>query len=590
MSILDYYRDRRDASEDTLKGLTTKVNLLVVLRLLSFVSAITLIIVFWKFPLLSVLSGLIGVSLFGWFIKIHLKTKEEQLYWKALLSFYQNELKGEEEHDWSFSGDGMKYQIPNHDFSNDIDLFGQRSFFQRVNKTSLKGGESLLASMMLANDPSKVKLFQEVNAELRSKKVFLEKFIGYGRIHQSDISPELAKTWLSEYNRFIPNWIKVFLIIFPSISVLMIFGLATGYVSGTIFSAWLIFGLAIIGMFVKRISHFGNQISQIASTLKSYGKLLEIIEKEEFKSNLLVKLKSKIETEGANASMIINSLSRRIDLFNNRNNLLVAILGNGLLLWDLQTSFRLEKWIDEHAKEVIEWIDTIYEFDALNSLAIYANNHDKYQYPKLDDSVNISASDLGHPLIKDGQCVLNNIDISPSSFFIITGANMAGKSTFLRTISLAILMTNLGLPVCASEIRIRPQKLITSMRSSDSLLEDESYFFAELKRLKFIIDKIEKEPYFIILDEILKGTNSKDKEEGSRKFVSRLVSLKATGIIATHDLGLCEIEKEHSEVKNFYFDAEIVDDELHFDYKMKNGVCKNMNASFLLRKMKIVSN
>ena len=169
---------------------------------------------------------------------------------------------------------------------------------------------------------------------------------------------------------------------------------------------------------------------------------------------------------------------------------------------------------------------------------------------------------------------------------------MAGKSTFLRTVSMAIAMANTGLPVCAKKFQYRPVKLITSMRTSDSLTDDSSYFFSELKRLKFIVDSInpvlENREYFIVLDEILKGTNSTDKAIGSKKFLTKLVSSQSTGIIATHDLSLCEIEKSLSQIKNYFFDAEIIDDELHFDYKLKKGVCKNMNASFLLRKMEII--
>ena len=165
---------------------------------------------------------------------------------------------------------------------------------------------------------------------------------------------------------------------------------------------------------------------------------------------------------------------------------------------------------------------------------------------------------------------------------------MAGKSTFLRTVALQIVMSNIGLPVCASEAVYKPIKLITSMRTTDSLTDDESYFFSELKRLKFIVDEIVNERYFIILDEILKGTNSTDKAAGSRKFIDKLVGNGATGIIATHDLSLCEAANDLAEVKNYYFDAQIIDDELFFDYTFKEGICQNMNASFLLKKMGIV--
>ena len=165
---------------------------------------------------------------------------------------------------------------------------------------------------------------------------------------------------------------------------------------------------------------------------------------------------------------------------------------------------------------------------------------------------------------------------------------MAGKSTFLRTVSLQVVMANIGLPICAKEAAYNPIKLITSMRTTDSLTDDESYFFSELKRLKFIVDQIQTDRYFIVLDEILKGTNSTDKAKGSRKFVEKLVGSKSTGIIATHDLSLCEVAKELPQIENHYFDAEIIDNELHFDYKFKEGICQNMNASFLLKKMEIV--
>ena len=200
----------------------------------------------------------------------------------------------------------------------------------------------------------------------------------------------------------------------------------------------------------------------------------------------------------------------------------------------------------------------------------------------------IEAKDLGHPLLDKSKRIDSNLQINNQEFFIVTGANMAGKSTFLRTVSLHIVMANVGLPVCANASKYSPVKLITSMRTSDSLTDDSSYFFSELTRLKFIVDAIAKEPYFIILDEILKGTNSIDKAIGSRKFVEKLVTSKATGIIATHDLSLCEISKELDEVKNYYFDAEIKNDELFFDYKLKPGIRQNMNASFLFKKMKII--
>lgn len=583
------YQKRLKHSNEQIAAVKKKVNLLVVGRLVVFVGGITAIIYSWGIPWLAVLEAIVTAFSFGVLVKLHIARKEEKSYWDALTLFYSNEIKGLDG-DWSFAGPGDHYKSSDHDFAHDIDLFGERSFFQRVNRTGLNGGERRLAELMLSNDNTKVAEFQDANKELRDKHEFNEGFIGYSRVHSSEVSSDLLKKWLVNYKPFLPKWIKVlsFGFSFLSIGVIALFGL--NLISGVLLSGWLILGLSLIGIWLKSITKLNTEIHQIVYSIKSYDKLLRLIEDERFKSSYLHQLEKSIEREGGFASKVIKDLSKAIDLFNNRNNLLIAIMGNGFLLWDLHTTYRIEKWLVNHSNDVVKWLDTLYEFDAVISLAIYANSHTNYVYPILLENGNIDAVSLGHPLIKESECITNDVKLLPENFLIITGANMAGKSTFLRTISLSLLMTNLGLPVFAEEFKVKPQKLITSMRSTDSLLEDESYFFAELKRLKFIIDRIEKESYFIILDEILKGTNSKDKEEGSRKFVSRLVALKATGLIATHDLGLCEIEKEHGEVKNFYFDAEIVDDELHFDYKMKYGVCKNMNASFLLRKMKIVSN
>ena len=259
------------------------------------------------------------------------------------------------------------------------------------------------------------------------------------------------------------------------------------------------------------------------------------------------------------------------------------------MLRDLRQSYNIERWVESHKGSVPVWFDVIAFFDTYNSLGNFAFNHPNYVFPKINDDVPVlKVKGAGHPLLKEATMVRNDFQINSEEFFIVTGANMAGKSTFLRTVSLQIVMGNIGLPVCAEKAEYNPIKLITSMRTTDSLTDDESYFFSELKRLKFIVDEIKTDRYFIILDEILKGTNSTDKAIGSRKFVEKLVASNSTGIIATHDLSLCVAAEELSEVKNYFFDARIENDELFFDYTFKPGICQNMNASFLLKKMQIV--
>jgi hypothetical protein len=353
---------------------------------------------------------------------------------------------------------------------------------------------------------------------------------------------------------------------------------------------WLLLGLLITGTNLKRINSLSANASKAKDFLRQYGLLLEKIESQQFQSALLQNLQKDIYQEKERVSTVLTRFSKILDALDQRNNLLVAVLGNGLFLYDLWQSGRVEKWIGTYGRYAKKWFQVAVEFDALNSLGVFAFNHQEFSFPEVVSSGKLmKVHNLGHPLISKEKRICSDLDISNEDFFIITGANMAGKSTFLRAVSLHVMMANMGLPVCAQRSQYQPIKLISSMRTTDSLSDESSYFFSELTRLQFIVEALKKERYFVVLDEILKGTNSTDKAIGSRKFVERLLSLGASGIIATHDLSLTEIERAQDQVKNYFFDAEIQADELFFDYKLKEGVCKNMNASFLLRKMGIVT-
>jgi len=362
-----------------------------------------------------------------------------------------------------------------------------------------------------------------------------------------------------------------------------------GFIHGISLLLLLVIGFAISGAFAKKITKLGHASTKMQSTFQQYNRLLQIIEDVEFTAELLQEKKKQIVKEGKKTSEILKEFSILLGNLDQNNNVFYLIFGNGYFLRGLATSYKIEQWIATHGNAAHDWFEVISFFDAYISLSTFAFNHPKYAYPKIVDSdLVMHSKGAGHPLLNPEKSVLNDFEIDAEQFFIITGANMAGKSTFLRTVSLQIMMANIGLPVCAKEVTYHPIKLITSMRTTDSLTDDESYFFSELKRLKFIVDEIQNDRYFIVLDEILKGTNSTDKAKGSRKFVEKLVGSKSTGIIATHDLSLCEVATELPQIANHYFDAEIIANELHFDYRFKEGICQNMNASFLLKKMGIV--
>lgn len=342
---------------------------------------------------------------------------------------------------------------------------------------------------------------------------------------------------------------------------------------------------------IKQINSLHGKVNKMESIYKTYAQLIRAIEGDEFKSPLLTEIShSFISPDGKTASKAIHKLSRHIGALDQRGSL-AGIIMNIFTLRDMRTALALEKWQVIYAKDSVRWFESLAQFDALSSLAGFAFNHPSYIYPTIADNYfSMEGKGLGHPLINRNNCITNDIDIRKTPWFmIVTGANMAGKSTYLRTVGINFLLASIGAPVCAQQLTVYPASLVTSLRTSDSLVSNESYFFAELKRLKMIIDRLRKgEQLFIILDEILKGTNSVDKQKGSLALVKQLISYNTCGIIATHDLVLGTLQDEFPDhVRNYRFEADITDDELTFSYTLQQGIAQNMNACFLMNKMGI---
>ena len=484
---------------------------------------------------------------------------------------------------------GDTYKDPNHYFSQDIDLFGKGSFYQYANRTALLEGSNALATIFKANTIENIKEKQQAIQELSWIPEWRQNFQAIALLSKSEINVNVIIKWLKEYTPFVPTMMRYLPLVFSGLSIAIGALYFLDIISESFLIYWTLLGLLITGVFTKKMTKLGLNAAKTQSIFEQYTKLLLLIEETQFESSMLNSKKEQILSHGKRTSAVLKDFSKLLSSLEQNNNIVFLIFGNGLFLRGLAISYKIENWIQEHGQSVENWFEVTAFFDAYNSLGNFAFNHPNYTFPTiLEQGSTLKSEGAGHPLLNPEKSVLNNFEIDSDEFFIITGANMAGKSTFLRTVSLQIVMANVGLPVCANLVSYVPIKLITSMRTTDSLTDDESYFFSELKRLKFIVDEIQKDQYFIVLDEILKGTNSTDKAKGSRKFLERLVAAKSTGIIATHDLSLCEVAKELPQVKNHYFDAEIINDELHFDYKFKDGICQNMNASFLLKKMEIV--
>ncbi|UJH89912.1 DNA mismatch repair protein MutS [Antarcticibacterium sp. 1MA-6-2] len=588
MTANNFYTSEKDLQEQHLQKANRQLNIASTLRLLVFLLVAYGIYYFFGETRIVALIAFVGIGIFLFLVSRHTDLKYERDKIQELVKLNELELRvlGRDFHDLPT---GKEYEDPLHPYSQDIDLFGKGSFFQYLNRTALKEGTDRLADLLTENSIDEILEKQEAIKELSSMGKWRQEFTAVAKLVRTETNSRQVLRWFLTYKPFVPQMMKWVPIVFSIISLLVITGYIIGFVTGMQLFLWFLVGLMITGIFIKKVNLLSESVNKVQDTFHQYHQLLDLLENTKFSSEVLLeKIRPITEVEGK-ASKIFKKFSRSIDSLEQRNNFLLGVFLNGFLLWDLQQSYRLEKWIVKNRHHVENWFEVIEFFDAYNSLGNFAFNHQDYTYPVLVHEVHtVKAKDLAHPLLDPKKRIANDFEIKKENFFIITGANMAGKSTFLRTVSLQIVMANMGLPVCASSCDYSPIKLITSMRTTDSLSDDESYFFSELKRLQYIVGEIKTDKYFIILDEILKGTNSTDKAIGSRKFIQKLVGSQSTGIIATHDLSLCEVAEELPQVKNYYFDAEIINDELNFDYRFKNGVCQNMNASFLLKKMQIV--
>ena len=586
--LVHFYTEEKQRLETELKETKNKLANLSILRLIVFV--LTSAGIYFLFDTLRIVGviGAVGVIVFGILLIKYLDAKESKILLITKIKINETEIRVLEGN-FSFLKTGEEFIDPTHVYSNDIDLFGRGSFFQYINRTSTKQGAKELAKTITENHILSIDKKQEVLKELSQKVAWRQHFSALASLVTTRYSTKEILDFIQNYSAVFSTIISKLPTVFSLISIVLIALVSFAIIPFSILILWVFIGLGITALFFKKTQEIYVQADKAKATFKQYYLLLQEIENRKFSSAKLQEKQQIIQSEKLQASVIFKQFSKILDAFDQRNNLLIAFVGNAFFLWDLRNAVKVEIWITNYKHTVKKWFEVIAFFDAQNSLANFQYNHPEYTFPKVQkqDAI-IKAVGLGHPLLNSEKRIDNDLKIYDQEFFIVTGANMAGKSTFLRTVSLSIVMANVGLPVCAKSYIYSPVKLITSMRTSDSLADDESYFYSELKRLKFIVDTIDKDDYFIILDEILKGTNSKDKAIGSKKFIEKLVSSKSTGIIATHDVSLCELATDFSEIKNYYFDAEISNDELYFDYLFKKGVCKNMNASFLLKKMEII--
>ena len=585
------YEDLAADSRQDIDRLKKRIYFHGIFRLTLFVGSF--FVVYLLAQALWLLAGvmlLLAVA-FAWSLRRHNSLSDERESAESLLRIAGDELRAFR-HDFSAFDGAPEKTDPSHAFSFDLDIFGDRSVFQQINRTSLPAGRERLAGIIQYPLTGKEKITNRQRAivELAGKEDFCLRFRMSGMkisTHVGDahvVSAFNAENGLSQ-SRFWRWAVRVVPLLYPVFIVLWL----TGVVPGGLFLYLYLFTLALSLLPMKRVKATWLQFDKKSKLFNTYASLLKLLEQEKVEAPLLISLQQQLmhNKKASEAIGELSQYSRNLDV----GFTLAMLILNPLFLWTIRYALKIEHWMKKHGQSIEAWFAVLAEADALISLGTFARNHPDYVYPEVADTPCLRGMGLGHPLIPRDKCVKNDIDISRKPFFmIVTGANMAGKSTYLRTIGVNHVLASVGMPVCADELTFFPGRLLTNLRTSDSLVNSESYFLAELKRLRMIIDRLEggEEGLLIILDEILKGTNSEDKQRGSLALMRRLIGLGGNGIIATHDLALGNLEDAYpQEIKNWHFDAVIRDDALTFSYRLQEGIARNMNASFLMRKMGI---
>jgi hypothetical protein len=592
MSPHEVYQSRESefsATADRLQKLTDRLS---IYRLTAFAGGLVLFAVLLSF---SVIAAVVSLSaaliLLAWMVIKYETTEKSRKRYLYLAEINRLELQCL---DGDFSGyrTGEEYAERDHPYSYDLDIFGKASLFQYLCRTTSRPASDVLAGYLKQSaTKEEILLRQEAVAELQPLTNWRQELITLGYLNAgSGNDPEPLMQWLESNDLFRKTAReKIITGCLSLLALAALIAVIAGQPAGILAPVLSVNFIFYFTRF-KRISKLQEQVSRSSDLLKAYSGIIKLIETRDFRSSLLQKLQSAFRDKIA-ASDHIRQLSKLVGRLDWRLNMLISGPLNLLFFADIHFCLALERWKRRHASRIPLWFDSMAEFEVLASLGNMTFNNPEWVFPKVtEDYFVFSAQKMGHPLIPAGRRISNGFTTEGAGkAIIVTGSNMSGKSTFLRTCGVNAVLAFAGAPVCASAFTVSLVRLHSSMRISDSLEENISSFYAELRRLREIISGAESDPkVFLLLDEILRGTNSDDRYTGSVALIKQLTGYGAVAMVATHDLRLAGMEQELQDaIENYHFDVKVNDEELFFDYRLTPGICSSFNASLLMKKMGI---
>ena len=496
---------------------------------------------------------------------------------------------------WSeFPDSGEEFVDRNHNYTYDFDIFGKGSIFQFLNVSKTLFGRNEFKKDLSESKYSIVEIGnrQEAIRELSTHSGLSNDYQYYGdKIENKDDISEFISKELSGIGSFITNKMLNFIVRFlPLVTVLFVcmsigFKLKWMYVS--MFSLIAFQTILWVVCFI-RTNGYLSIVDNVKNGFKNFAKLFELIERDSFESELLKRIHSNISSSDISASKGIYELDKILQRISVKANPVIYFLANAILLWDINSAVKFNNWKDKYEQHIVDWFESLAVFESLLSFANIYNCVENLCIPKfVEEKGIIQTQSVGHPLILNDKRVYNSFEMR-NDIIIVSGSNMSGKTTFLRTIGVNIILAKCGCAVCAENFNVSDMQIISSMRISDNLNDGISTFYAELKKIRAIIDFAENNSNVVFfIDEIFKGTNSVDRINGARKVIEKLYNLKASGFLTTHDLSLCEAEKEN-QIKNWHFSEQYINDELKFDYKIKPGIAETTNGEYLMRMLGIL--
>ena len=590
--MIPYYKKRIKKIEILIAQLQKKDNIFNTFRLISFIAfLVTLSITLGNGKAIGFVIS--GILLFV-FVRIVLKHLNNQAKLDTVLTrkkILENEIDCLEMKSNAYYC-GNSFHSPDHDYSFDMDLFGDKSIFHYINRCATGVGNKALAGWLADEyDQDDILKRQEAVKELAGENDWCENLrveLFKSRIDdfRKEHLPEIRKTLSAPKNLIL--WI----ILSYGLLLLTILAVSFFAVNATILLIPLLLNSLLNFRYGKFTRTIRAQLEGRENTLNDYNKILTAFELKKFQSAFLDNLRNDLSHGQISASQSIahlQNLSKKLDY---SLGMLTGLLLNIFLLWDIMLCRKVTNWFEIHAEKTTQWFGVVGSLEALISLANIQTNHTEWNYPVFHkNGFHLEGKNLGHPLIPMKERVYNDFSLKKDSWInIVTGSNMAGKSTFLRTIGVNIILAKAGSVVCAESFKISHFRIMTYLTITDSLTENTSTFYREILRLKKILDSARQDNnILLLLDEMLRGTNSADKARGSMAIVRELIHHEVPAIIATHNLELAEMHKEFPEnISNYYFDIIIdKDSTMNFDYKLKPGVCNTFNASLLLKKIGI---